>query len=179
MTIADKIMSQAGTAVNMLFDKEPLNYVEVASLYAAIIAGRQNVATLSVLYNHARDSDLKALLKRAIDEQTEWLLEHAEKTLAAGGGELPQISFARRDLLDTPPDIPAAARFSDQEIALILANTAKTSQLAILGAMHNCYQPYVAKLFKEVIDKAIDYNFALMQLVLEKGWLPHIQKLRH
>jgi hypothetical protein len=179
MTIADKIIAQAGTAVNMMFDKEPLNYVENAALYAAVLAGRQNVATLAVLYNHARDGDLRALLKRAIDEQTEWLIDNAEKTLAAGGGELPDFHFTKRPLSDAPLDIPESARFSDQEIALLLANIAKTAQMAVLGAMHNCYQPYVAKLFQDVLDKAADYNFSLMQLVLHKGWLPHLHKLRH
>ncbi len=179
MTIADKIISQTGTAVNMLFDKEPLNYVEIAALYAAIIAGRQNVATLAVLHNHAHDRDLRALLKRSLDEQTEWLLEHAEKTLVAAGGELPEFHFANRPLSDAPLDIPADARFSDQEIALMLANMAKGAQMAVLGAMHNCYQPYISKLFQDVLDKSTDYNFALMQLVLDKGWLPHLHKLRH
>lgn len=179
MTIADKIMAQADTAVNMLFDKEALNYVEAAALYAAVLAGRQNVAALAVLYNHACDGDLRKLLKRAIDEQVEWLVNHAEKALIAGGGEVPAFHFASRDLRETPSDIPPEARFTDQEIALLLANMAKTSQMAVLGAMHNCYQPFVAKLFQDVLDKSSDYNFRLMQLVLTKGWLPHIHKLRH
>jgi hypothetical protein len=179
MTITEKIMSQAGATLNMMFDKEPPNYIEVASLYAAIMAGRQNVATLAVLYNHARDSDLKALLKRSIDEQTEWLVSHAEKALSAAGASLPGLHFMRRDLRETPLAIPEEARFSDQEIALLLANMAKTSQIAILGAMHNCYQPYLAKLYQDVLDKAADYNFSVMQLVLDKGWLPRLHKLQH
>ncbi len=179
MTIADKIMAQADTALNMMFDKEPPNYVESAALYASIMAGRQNVATLAVLYNQARDADLRALLKRSIDEQTEWLTNSAEKTLAAAGADLPALHFMKRDLVDKPLDLPESARFSDQEIALLLANMAKTSQLAVLGAMHNCYQPFLAKMYQDVLDKATDYNFRLMQLVLNKGWLPHIHKLQH
>ena len=179
MTIADKIISQAGTAINMMFDKEPLNYVEIAALYAAIVAGRQNVATLAVLYNHASDGDLRAILKRTIDEQTEWLVESAEKALAAAGGELPDFHFMEHPLSDSPLTIPEGARFSDQEIALLLANMAKAAQMAVLGALHNCYQPFIAKMFQDVLDKATDYNFALMQLVLRKGWLPHLHKMRH
>lgn len=179
MTIAEKLVSQAGTALNMLFDKEPPNYVETAALYASVLAGRQNVATLAVLYNHAGDSDLRALLKRAIDEQTEWLVETAEKTLTAAGVALPDLHFSERPLSGAPLAIPAEARFSDQEIALLLANMAKTAQMAVLGAMHNCYQPYFAKIYQSALDKGTDYNFALMQLVLTKGWLPHLHKLRH
>ncbi len=179
MHFADKIINQADAALNMMFDKEPLNYLEVASLYAAVMAGRQNVATLSVLYNHAADSDLKTLLKRSIDEQTEWLTGRAEKALAAAGAALPDLHFMRRTLRDYPADIPADARFSDQEIALLLANTAKASQMAVLAALHNCYQPYIAKMFQDVLDKAADYNFSVMQLVLNKGWLPRLHKLQH
>lgn len=179
MTIAEKIMAQAGTALDMMFDKEPPNYVETAALYASIMAGRQNVATLSVLYNHARDTDLKAILKRSIDEQTEWLTNHAEKTLAAAGAEMPDLHFMRRDLSNRTLDIPEEARFGDQEIALLLGNMAKASQMAVLTAIHNCYQPYIAKMYQDVLDKATDYNFSLMQLVLTKGWLPHVHKVQH
>lgn len=179
MTIADKIIAQADSALNMMFDKEPLNYVETAALYASIMAGRQNVATLAVLYNQARDTDLKNILKRSIDEQTEWLTNTAEKALAAAGGDLPALHFMRRDLIDRPLDIPEDARFSDQEIVLLLGNMAKASQMAVLGAMHNCYQPYLAKMYQDVLDKATDYNYRLMQLTLTKGWLPHLHKIQH
>ncbi|MDT8904027.1 DUF3231 family protein [Anaeroselena agilis] len=179
MTITDKLMAQADTALNMIFDKEPPNQIEAAALYASIMAGRQNVATLAVLYNHARDTDLKAVIKRSIDEQTEWLTSRAEKVLAAAGAEQPALHFMRRNLVDRQLDIPEEARFSDQEIALLLANMAKTSQLAVLGAMHNCYQPNLAKMYQDVLDKATDFNYRLMQLTLTKGWLPHLHKLQH
>lgn len=179
MTITEKIMAQADSALNMMFDKEPPNYVETAALYASIIAGRQNVATLAVLYNQARDADLKAIIKRSIDEQTEWLTNNAEKTLSAAGADLPALHFMKRDLINRPLDLPEEARFSDHEIALLLANMAKTSQMAVLAAMHNCYQPYLAKMYQDVLDQATDYNFRLMQLVLNKGWLPHLHKHQH
>jgi hypothetical protein len=179
MTIAEKLMAQAGTALDMMFDKEPPNYVETAALYASIMAGRQNIATLSVLYNHARDTDLRALIKRSLDEQTEWLTTTAEKTLAAAGAKLPDLHFTPRDLADRPLDLPADARFSDEEIVLLLGNMAKTAQMAVLGAMQNCYQPYIVKMYQDVLDKATDYNFSLMKLTLTKGWLPHIHKIHH
>lgn len=179
MTITDKILAQADAAVNMVFDKESLNYVEAAGMYGIILAGRQNVATLALLYNHARDADLKALLKQSIDEQTEWLLGRAEKMLQENGGELPDLHFMQRSLHDSAMNIPDDARFSDQEIVLMLGNMAKLAQLAVLGVMHNSYQPYVAKMYQDVLDKAFDYNFRLMQLTLSKGWLPHLHKLKH
>lgn len=179
MTILDRVQARISTAVNIALDKEPLNYVEAAGLYGIILAGRQNVATLAVYYNQARDSDLKALLKQAIDEQTEWLLNQAEKTLADGGNELPDLHFKKRVLHDTPLDISEDARFSDQEIVLALANMAKASQLAVLATMHQSYQPYVARLYQDTLDDAFDFDYRLMQLALTKGWLPYLHKLKH
>jgi len=177
MTIADKIISRADATFNMVFDKEKLNLVEAAGLYGIVLTGRQNVSTLALLYNHAEDADLKALIKQAIDRQTEWLASRAEKALADGGGHLPELHFIKRDLRDDPLSIPPDARFSDREVALTLANMAKGAQLALLGIMHNTYQPYLAKMYREVLDDAFAFNHRLIQLTLEKGWLPHLHKL--
>jgi hypothetical protein len=179
MTILDRVQAQVSTAVNFAFDKEPLSYIEVAGLYGIVLGGRQNVAILALLYNHAGDSDLKALLKKAIDEQTEWLTSQAEKMLADSGGQLPDIHFRKRTLHDTPPNISEDARYSDQEIVLALANMAKASQMAVLATMHQSYQPFVAKLYQDTLDAAFDFNYRLMQLAITKGWLPYLHKMKH
>lgn len=179
MTTTDRIRAGIGTAVNTVFDNEPLNYLETAGLYGVILGGRQNVASLSILYNHAYDPDLRTLLKQAIDEQTEWLLARAEKTLEAAGADLPDLHFVRRTLHDTPADLPEDLRFTDQEIALALANLGKASQAAVLTALHHTYQPSVGKMYQDALEAAFDFNYRLMQLTLAKGWLPHLHKVTH
>jgi hypothetical protein len=179
MTTADKINTAVNTTINMLFDKEPLNYLEAAALYAIVAAGRQNLSGLEVLYNQAYDRDLRAIIKRAIDEQTKWLTERAEKFLAAANVSQPSIPTIRRHLHDTPPQVPDDARFTDQEIVLGLASMAKASQMAVLSAMHQTYKPEIALVYREILDAAFDFNYRLLKLTLDKGWLPHLAKLEH
>jgi hypothetical protein len=179
MTTLDKINSAVDSTMSMVFDKEPLNYLEAAGLYGIVAAGRQSLSALEVLYNQAHDRELRAIIKMAIDEQTKWLVERAEKFLAAASITLPSISPIRRRLHDSPPQIPDDARFTDQEIILAIANLAKVSQMAVLGAMHQTYKPEIAMIYREILDAAFDFNYRLLKLTLDKGWLPHLAKVEH
>lgn len=179
MTTMDKINTAVNTTMNMVFDKEPLNYLEAAALYGIVAAGRQSLSALEVLYNQAQDRDLRAMIKRAIDEQTKWLVERAEKAIAAAGIPLPSIPSVRRRLHDAPSQLPDDARFTDQEIVLALANMAKVSQMAVLSAMHQSYKPEIAIVYREVLDSAFDFNYRLLKMTLDKGWLPHLAKIEH
>ncbi|HMM19491.1 MAG TPA: DUF3231 family protein [Selenomonadales bacterium] len=179
MTTMEKVSAGISAIANQVFDKEPLNYLEVAGLYAIVAAGRHNMVSLEVLYNHARDPELKALIRRAIDEQTDWLINKAEHLLQASDGLLPTLHFARRKLHDSSPDLPDDAHFSDQEIVGAIASMAKASQTAVLSAMHQTYQPEVAQVYRRILDAAFDFNYSLLQLALDKGWLPHMAKVKH
>lgn len=179
MTTADKINSAVNTTISMLFDKEPLNYLEAAGIYGIVAAGRQNLSGLEVLYNQAQDSDLKAIIKRAIDEQTKWLVEKAEKYLAAANIPQPPLPSVRRRLHNAPPQISDDVRFTDQEIALGLSSMAKASQMAVLSAMHQTYKPEIASVYRDVLDSSFDFNYRLLKLALNKGWLPHLAKIEH
>jgi len=179
VTTLDKINTAVNTTISMVFDKEPLNYLEAAGLYAIVAAGRQNLSGLEVLYNQAHDRDLRAIIKRAIDEQTKWLMERAEKFLAAAHVSPPAMPTIQRRLHDSPPQMPDDARFTDQEIVLGLANMAKVSQMAVLGAMHQTYKPEIAIVYREILDAAFDFNYRLLKLTLDKGWLPYLAKIEH
>lgn len=178
MTMMDKVNSGMNAAYNMVFDREELNYMEAAGLYTLTAAGRQNVAALALLYNHAQDSDLKKLLKQAIDGQTEWLTAHSEKFLKGRHGHLPDIEFPQRNLVDTAT-IPIEARFTDQEIILALGNMARAAQMAVLAAMHATYQPELAIMYRQLLDSAFDFDYRMMQICLNKGWLPYMHKIEH
>src|SRR5512146_1680881 len=96
----DKVSAGISTVFNQVFDQEPLNYLEAAGLFGIVANGRQNMAYLEVLYNHAHDSELKNLLKQAIEDQTEWLVDKAEHLLQTSHGRLPALHFVRRQLHD-------------------------------------------------------------------------------
>lgn len=179
MTVMDKINSQTRTLMNAIFDKEPLNYIEAAGLYGVIAQGRFNTALLQVMYNHANDPELKALVKEAIDQHTEMTIEEAEDKLFKSDGHSPRLHFVKRNLHDTPLNIPDDARMSDQEIAISLGTMAKASQTTMLTGLHQSYQLDVALMYRKALDDGLDFDYRLLQLMLKRGWLPHLTKITH
>ncbi len=179
MTILDRVNTEAKAAFNMLFDKEPINHLEAAGLYSVIAQGRLNKVALEVIYNHAQDPELRKLIREAIEEQTGLAVEQSEAFLAKNGGTLPELNFSSRTLHAKPLDIPADARFSDYEIVLALATMAKVSQMALLAAMHNSYQPHIGNFYRKHLDSAFNFNLRLAQFALERGWLPPVPKVHH
>lgn len=178
MTMMDKVNASANTLFNMIFDKEELNYVEAAAVQSLVGQGRYNIVALQVMYNHAQDSDLKKLVKQAMDDQTKSLMQGGENLLEERGAKMPNLHFRERSLHDKL-DIPGDARMTDPEIAYGLATMAKASQLALLMAMHQTYQPEIAMMYRKILDEALDFNYRLMQLMLKKGWLPELSKVKH
>lgn len=178
MTFLDKVSSETRSIFNMLFDKEPLNYLEAAGLYGVIAQGRYNIAALEVMYNHAQDSALKELIHEAIDAHTKNLIHQSEDLLEKSGASIPRLSFEQRTL-HRHMDIPEDARLSDGEIAISIGTMAKASQMALLSALHQSYQLEVAVMYREMLDAGLDWDYRLLQLMLKRGWLPKLAKLEH
>ena len=179
MTILERVSSETRSIYNMFFDKEPLNYLEAAGLYGVIAQGRCNIASLEVIYNHAQDAELKALIKEAIEKQTKNLIEHSEKLLSESGGALPTLSFTQRTLHKKSLDIPSDAHMTDGEIAITIGTIAKASQMALLATLHQSYQVEVALMYREMLDAGLDWDYRLLQLMLKRGWLPRLAKIEH
>ncbi|VBB05473.1 Hypothetical protein LUCI_0683 [Lucifera butyrica] len=179
MSILDKVNAETRNIFNLFFDKEPLNYFEAAGLYGIISQGRNNIALLEVMYNHAQDPDLKNLILAAIDDQTLPVVEEAENLLQKGGVALPELSFSHRELHNEALDIPRDVRISDKEIALSLSNMGRASQLVLLSTLHQSYQLNIALVYREQLDSALDWSYRLLELMLERGWLPHMTKVEH
>lgn len=179
MTTMDKINAGVHSVSNALFDREAPSYLEATAAYSIIAQGRLIKAALSTMYNHARDPELKELVRQAIEEQNKRTMEVCEKVLQVNGGELPHFDFQERKLHDTPLDIPPDARMTDQEIALGLGTIAKGAQMTVLAALHNSYQPNIALGYRNLLDEGLDYDFRVLKLTLERGWLPHLDKVKH
>jgi hypothetical protein len=179
MTVMDKINSQTRTIMSAIFDQEPLNYLEAAGLYGIIAQGRFNVALLQVMYNHAHDPELKSLIKEAIKHHSEITIEEAEDKLVESDGHTPAFKFVKRNLHDSLVNIPDDARMTDQEIAIAVGTMAKAAQMAILTGLHNCYQLDVAQMYREALDDGLDFDYRLLQLMLDRHWLPHLNKITH
>jgi len=179
MTILEKVSSETRGIFNMFFDKEPLNYLEAASLYGVIAQGRYNIAALEILYNHAEDKELKSLIKEALERHNKTLIEHSEEMLQNSGGSIPALTFNRRTLHKTPLNIPPDAHLTDAEVAIAVGTMGKAAQMALLAALHQSYQVEVALMYREMLDAGLDWDYRLLQLMLNRGWLPRLAKIQH
>jgi len=179
MTMFEKVSTETRSILNMFFDKEPLNYLEAAGLYGIIAQGRYNVAALEVLYNHAQDQDLKVLIKEAIERQSKVIIEHSEEILQDSGGNIPTISFTQRTLHKTPLNIPVDAHLTDSEVSIAVGTMGKAAQMTLLAALHQSYQLEVALMYRRMLDAGLDWDYRLLQLMLNRGWLPRLAKIQH
>lgn len=178
MTILEKIESNTRAVVQSIFDKEPVNYIEGGSLYGIIAQGRHTRSMLEIMYNHALDPELKDLIKIAIDDLANPLIEQCESYLSISEAQVPHFGFNEHKLHDSI-DIPSDARLTDNEIAAGIGTMAKAAQMALLGALHQSYQLEVGIMFRKFLDAGLDWNYRLLQLMIHRGWLPHLAKITH
>lgn len=178
MTIIDQVKIFTRTMVQSVVDKEPLNYLEAASLFGIILQARHNISILSSFYNQALDPELRDLIKDAIYEQAIPSIETCEELMRAGDGELPDEHFTPHTLYEKM-DYPKNVRLTDMEIAIATANIARTSQSTLFLALQQCYQLEVAYGMNQLLTKGLEWNYRLLQLMLHQGWLPRVPKMEH
>lgn len=179
MTIMDKVNGAARMATQMIFDKESVNYLEAGALYGIVAQGRFNMAVLEAMYNHAHDGELRKLVQECIEEQTRATVTDCETALQKGDAHVPKFHFVTRQLHRDPIDIPSDAALTDAEIAAALGSMAKASQMALLAALHQSYQLDVGMMLRRRLDEGLDWNLRLLNLMLHRGWLPHLAKVEH
>lgn len=178
MNILEKVSAQARSMVQPLIDKEAVNYVESGVLYGIVMQGRYHVSFLSILHNHARDSKLRHLIKEALDELSEVTIVKCEDLLRAGDAQVPAFDLPVHSL-DDKLDIPSNARLSDAEIAMALVTMDAAAQAALLSSIHQCYQLEISLTLRNQLNKGLDWSYTLLQLMLDRGWLPKIAKVEH
>lgn len=178
MSIIDKVSSNARGTWQTIFDKEPVNYLEAGALYGIIAQGQHTLAVLSVMYNHAHDPELKKLIKESMNDLARPTIEACGKLLSEGEAEIPQLQFIERKL-HVSIDIPNDTRLTDIEIAATIGTIAKASQTILLTALLNSYQLEVGLMLRKFLDAGLDWNYRLLQLMLHRGWLPHLAKVTH
>lgn len=176
MTVLDQVRSGGRAIIESLLDKEPVNYIEAGALYGMVATGRYHVAVLSAFYNHAQDPALRELIKEAIDQLSEATVKKGENLLEAGGAKAPTIDYPDHSL-EGRLDIPAEARLEDMVIATALADIDVASQVALVTAIHQCYAPEISLVLRSHLIKALDWSQKLLQLMLNRGWLPQVPKV--
>lgn len=179
MTIVDQVKAWTRSIVQSVVDKEPISYLEAAGLYGLILQARHNISVLSSFYNQAEEPKLRELIKEAIYEQALPAIEECEKLMRAGEAELPVVHFPPHTLYDDNVDYPQGVRLTDMEIALALGNLARGSQLALFLSLQQCYQLEVAAGINKLLNSGLQWDYRLLQLMLQRGWLPKVSKVEH
>lgn len=179
MTIMDKVQSTARATIQGIIDREPVNYLEAGSLYGIISQGRYNLSALGIMYNHTQDSELKELILEAMEKLTRPLIEECEGLLKESDGEVPRFHFNEHKLHKDHLNIPEDAKLSDMEIAATIGSMTKAAQMSILSALLQSYQLHIGVMFRRFLDEGLDWNYRLLQLMINRGWLPHVAKVTH
>lgn len=176
MTILDKVNAKSRSIIQNYTDNEPANYIEAGMIYQIVLTGRFQVAMLNVLYNHAENQELKALIKDAITSLVERTIKYSEDFLIENDTALPNTRFSDRPL-ENVQEIPSASHFSDMEISLILLEMNGTSQTALLTAISQCYHMEIGAKFRKEINMGFDWAYRLQHLMLTQHWLPEVAKI--
>ncbi|MGO4110581.1 DUF3231 family protein [Paenibacillus sp. YAF4_2] len=147
---------------------EPMHYGEVYAVWQASIVAKSAISCYQAYLNHAGDKDLKKVLDALIDQAK---LEIKElDTLLTDNGITPAPVMSER-----PPvkleDIPAGARFADNEIAGAIAADVSAGLVACSQAMGQSIREDVGALFGKYHLTKAALGVRILEMVKEKGWL--------
>ncbi|MEF3303179.1 DUF3231 family protein [Paenibacillus sp. GYB003] len=147
---------------------EPLHYGEIYDIWQFSMMAKGCVSAYRAFQNHAGDSDLKNILADMIN-QAELEASECDKLLNDNGivpaPGLPDRPEAKWE------DIPAGARFADQEIAPKIANDVAMGLVACSQVMGKSIREDVGALFAKYHATKAAIGLKTLRLSKEKGWL--------
>ncbi|WP_127496431.1 DUF3231 family protein [Paenibacillus glycanilyticus] len=147
---------------------EPMHYGEIYAVWQASMVAKSAVSCCQAYLSHAGDKDLKKILEDLIDqsrlESTELdaLLTHNGITPAPGMPERPQVKLE---------DIPAGARFADNEIAFGIAGGLSAGLVACSQAMGISIREDIGALFGKYHMTKAALGLRILEMSKKKGWL--------
>lgn len=147
---------------------EPMHYGEVFGTWSFLTTAKGLIVGYQTHLNHSGDEDLQKLLEEAIRCGQEEI-QQIETLLKENGIGLPP----------TPPerpkarleDIPAGARFMDQEIAAALSANIAAGLVACSTIIGQSVREDIAMMFGQFHVQKAALGAKLLRLNKEKGWL--------
>lgn len=148
--------------------EQPMHYGEVFTTWTYLFTEKGMISTYQTFVNHTGDQDLQKLLEEAI-QTAKNESEQIEKLLKVNGVALPPAPPERP--LSNLEDIPAGARFIDQEIAAMLGmNTAK-GLVACSAIIGESTREDIGAMFAQFHMHKVTFGAKVLRLTKEKGWL--------
>jgi hypothetical protein len=147
---------------------EPLHYGEVYDVWQFSTTAKGCVSMNQAFLNHAGDKDLKKILA-AVIEQAELEIKECD-TILTHNGITPSPTLPARPEVKVE-DIPAGARFTDQEIAVIIAADTSIGLVACSQIMGKSIREDVGALFAKYHVTKAALGLKILKMSKEKGWL--------
>ncbi len=147
---------------------EPLHYGEIYNVWQFSMKAKSCKSAYRACQYHAGDKDLKKILGDLIDQAE---LEVSEcDTILTHNGIVPSPALPERPEVKLE-DIPAGARFTDQEIAGTIALDTSIGLVACSQIMSMSVREDIGALFGKYHVTKAALGLRILRLSKEKGWL--------
>jgi hypothetical protein len=156
---------------------EPLHYGEIYDVWQSSMVAKGTLSAYQAYQYHAGDNDLKKILGNLIDQAT---LEASEcDTILTHNGIVPSPALPQRPEAKLEV-IPVGARFTDPEIAAMIAADTSIGLVACSQIMGKSVREDIGTLFGKYHLTKADLGLKILRLSKEKGWLipPPLQIMR-
>lgn len=147
---------------------EPMHYGEIFGIWQFSAKAKMTLSSLQAYHFHAGDQDLKKIIDDLMD-QAQHEIKECDKLLKSVG-ILPAPSLPDRPSAKLT-DIPAGARFSDQEIAAMLSNGVAMSLVECSQIMGISIREDIGALFAKFHASMTTLGLMLLRINKQKGWL--------
>lgn len=147
---------------------EPLHYGEIYDVWQFSMKAKGCISTYRAFRYHAGDKDLKEALNDLID-QAELEVSECDTILTQNGiAPLPSLPDRPEAKLE---DIPVGARFTDQEIASMIAADTSMGLVGCSQIMGKSVREDVGSLFAKYHVTKAALGLKILRMSKEKGWL--------
>ena len=156
---------------------EPLHYGEIYDVWQSSMVAKGTISAYKSYQYHAGDKDLKKILGDLIDQAE---LEASEcDTILTHNGIAPYAALPKRPEAKLE-DIPIGARFSDPEIATMIAADTSIGLVACSQIIGKSIREDIGALFGKYHMTKAAFGLKILKVSKEKGWLipPPLQLMR-
>ncbi|MBP1156739.1 MULTISPECIES: DUF3231 family protein [unclassified Paenibacillus] len=147
---------------------EPLHYGEIYDVWQCSMKAKGCISAYRAYRYHAGDKDLKNILGDLIN-QAELEVSECDKILTHNGIAPPPLLPERPET--KLEDIPVGARFSDQEIASMIAADTSVGLIACSQTMGKSIREDIGALFGKYHATKAAIGLKILKMSKEKGWL--------
>lgn len=147
---------------------EPLHYGEAYSIWQFSTLAKGCISVCRLLQYHAGDTELKEVLEDFIN-QAELEVSECDQILL-NNGITPSPSLPDRPEAKLE-DIPVGARFTDQEISVIIAVDASAGLVACSQIMGITLREDIGVLFAKYHATKAALGLRIVRISKEKGWV--------